>query len=217
MRAEAATARLQYDRCTLRAPIRGVVRLVRARPFAVVEEFEVLFWVANPSVLRASLYLPPTMRGKIKQGNRVQISPATNTGSKAVRGRVRLVNPVADPVTGLFRVEIEVVSGAGLEAGTDVQITFGEGTAEEATVMAGLSGAVLPANTYLERDGAEIFTYVIDAGIARRVAVELGEIGPGGFRVLSGVSAGDLVISAGQIPPGDGAPVEAHLTSSPAP
>jgi membrane fusion protein (multidrug efflux system) len=216
-RAEAGRAKLDYERCTLRAPIAGVVRLVRAEPHEIVEEGEILFRVVDPSGYRASLYLPTSLRTQLKRGDRVQVVSAMSASHLPAPGRVRLVNPISNPVTGLFRVEIDIAPTAGLEAGSQVRVVLGTETTPGPVTASGLFGAILPLDTYLERAGDQLYLYRLADGQAQRLAVGLGELGPDGHAVLSGVSAGELVLAAGELPPPDGANVKPHLVSDTGP
>jgi len=210
--ADAARARLDHEHCTVRSPIAGVVRLARARPDALVEEDEILFRVAVTDRLRADLYLPATLRHRFTAGDAVRVVSSSDPSSPPGEGRVRLVNPVVDPVTGLFHVEIEVRAGPGLAAGEDVQIVPA-GPAAGRTTGSRLGGAVLPRGTYVEREGDRLVVYKVVDGRARRTPVELGGDGADGFSVLSGLQPGDLIMAAGQTPPRDGTPVAARVVS----
>lgn len=206
-RADAEQAKLEWDRCTLRAPAAGVVRLVRVRAHDLVEEGQELFRVADRSRLRGSLYLPENLKAVLERGGTFPLRAAGHTDP--VEARVRMVNPVADPVTSLFHVEFEVPGDAGLEPGQEVEARIGIGgeTADAA-------GAVLPAESYLEREGARLFALRVAADTIRRVPVELGPLGPDGFQVVSGLAAGDEVLAAGEIPPPDGSRVRAQVRRS---
>lgn len=203
-RADADQAKLEWDRCTLRAPAAGIVRLVRVRPHDLVEEGQELFRVADRSRLRGSLYLPENLKAVLERGGKFSLQAAGQAAT--VTARVRMLNPVADPVTGLFHVEFEVAGDAGLEPGQEVEAMLGHGGTQ-----ANAAGAVLPADSYLERDGARLFAMRVAADTIRRVPVELGPIGPDGFLVVSGLAAGDEVLAAGETPPPDGSPVRAQV------
>jgi RND family efflux transporter MFP subunit len=215
-RAEASSAKLSYERCTLRSPINGVVRLVRAEPHEIVEESEILFRVADASAYRASLYLPGTLRHQLEKGDAVGVIAMARPSEAGVSGKVRLVNPVSDPVTGLFRVEIEVPRSPGLEAGSEVMITLGEGRESGSQAAASeLGGAILPLDAYVERDGNQLYVYRLADGAAARVAVELGEVGPDGFSVLSGLASGDLVLASGELPPAENREIVVEVQNAP--
>jgi RND family efflux transporter MFP subunit len=211
-RADAERAALELERCTLRAPVPGIVRLARAEPNAVVQEGEELFRVAETRRLKGDLYLPPALRGRVSAGDAVTVTPLADPSLPAASGRVRMVNPTTDPVTGLFHVEVELPAGPGLGPGMDVRVT--PRGAEPGRPAAGaLAGAVLPRGAYVERSGDSLFVYRVRAGAVRRCPVTLGETGPDGFAVLSGLAPGDLVVESGQTPPVDGARARARVRS----
>jgi membrane fusion protein (multidrug efflux system) len=202
--AVAAQARLDCERCTIRAPIAGVVRLIRTQPNEMVQENQELFRVTETNHLKASLYLPPSLSRRLSVGDRVSAYAASDPAVGAP-GRVRLVNPVADPVTGLFHVEIDFSGISGIAPGTEVRIGFAPEIAGAAASHP-LGGAVLPRGAYLERVGNSLWVYRLEGGHVHRTSVELGQSGSDGFTVMTGLRPGDLVMAAGQLPPQDGAP-----------
>jgi membrane fusion protein, multidrug efflux system len=213
-RAEAERAKLDFDRCTVRAPIAGVVRLVRVEPNALVEEDEILFRVAVADRLKADLYLPAEVRSQFKVGDSIPVVPVSDLGGRPSRGRVSLVNPVVDPITGLFHVQIEVPPGSGMAPGADVRVVPSGSSGAGAPTASALGGAVLPRGVYVEREGDRLLVYKVVGGTARRTPVDLGAPGADGFAVLSGLRPGDLVMAAGQTPPRDGMPVAPRVGST---
>jgi RND family efflux transporter MFP subunit len=209
-RAEEKLARLERDRCLLVAPVSGVVRMSRAEPNAVVEEGEVLFHVSEIGRLKASVYLTRPDFARWKQGTTARVTSLSDPSAPAGTGRVRLANAIADPVTGLHHVEIEVVPGPGLAAGSEVQVD----PALDATPQGRSGGLVLPRGAYFERSAGSLSVYRISAGRAQKVAVRLGDGRADGFPVLSGLAAGDLVLAAGELPPAAGSPVQPRLVGS---
>ena len=208
-RADEKLARLERDRCILVAPVAGVVRLSRAEPNAVVEEGEVLFHVSEIGRLKASVYLTRPDFARWKQGTTARVTSLTDPSAPSGIGRVRLANSIADPVTGLHHVEIEVTPGPGLAAGTEVQVDPALDAKSERD-----AGLVLPRGAYFERAGGHLSVYRISAGRAEKVAVRLGDGRADGFPVLSGLAAGDLVLAAGELPPPAGSPVQPRLVGS---
>jgi len=211
-KADEDLAHLELDRCTLRAPVGGVVRLSRAEPNAVVDEGEVLFHVSETTRLKASVYLgaaefAPWSAGA---GKIARVTPVSMPAAQAQVGRVLVANPIADPVTGLHHLEIEVAPGPGLAPGAEVRVDLAAARAKGAD-----SGnqAVLPRGAYLERQGNALAVYRVAQGKAERVVVQLGDARADGFPVLAGLVAGDLVLASGELPPAAGTPVQAKLSS----
>ena len=207
-KADQDLAQLEFDRCTLRAPVAGVVRLSRAEPSAVVDENEVLFHVSETSRLKASVYLSASDFAPWASTKIASVTPVSMPGAPAQPGKVLIANPIADPVTGLHHVEIEVAPGPGLAPGAEVRIDVAASKRGEAA-----SQAVLPRGAYLERQGNALAVYRVAQGKAERVVVQLGDARADGFPVVSGLAAGDLVLAAGELPPPAGTPVQAKLSS----
>jgi RND family efflux transporter MFP subunit len=207
-KADEDLAQLELDRCTLKAPVSGMVRLSRAEPDAVVDEGEVLFHVSETTRLKASVYLSASEFAPWAGSKIASVTPLTMPGAVAQAGRVLIANPIADPVTGLHHLEIEVAPGPGLTPGAEVRIDVAASKRGEATTQ-----AVLPRGAYLERQGNALAVYRVAQGKAERVVVQLGDARADGFPVVSGLSAGDLVLASGELPPPAGTPVQAKLSS----
>jgi len=207
-KADQDLAQLEFDRCTLRAPVAGVVRLSRAEPDAVVDEGEVLFHVSEIARLKASVYLSSAEFAPWAASKIASVTPVSMAGAAARAGRVLIANPIADPVTGLHHLEIEVAPGPGLAPGAEVRVDLATSTKGDATAQ-----AVLPRGAYLERQGDALAVYRVAQGKAERVVVQLGDARADGFPVVSGLAAGDLVLASGELPPPAGAPVQAKLSS----
>lgn len=104
-------AKVEWERCTVRSPISGVVTQRRAQPGLVVEERDMLFRVSDPSRLRAELLLPESRLGTVRAGQPVTLVPAA--GGRAIAARITRVSPLVDPASGAFRVTIDVDNRAG--------------------------------------------------------------------------------------------------------
>ncbi len=213
-RADLELARLALERRTLRAPVAGIVWQVRAEVHRPVKAQDTLFRVTEPAKLKADLYLPAALQGRIRAGDAVSLI-ATEAAVEPVEGRVRRVSPVVDPVTARFRVEIEATAKAPGLAGASVRAEFpaiasGDGAGQRAIA----SGAILPLGAHLERTGDQLFVVRVDRGQAQRVAVELGASRPDGYEILAGLVPGDLVATGGAPAPAAGSRVTARLVDA---
>ena len=222
-RAEEGLARLALDRCWLRSPVGGVVWQIRARPHTPVRESDVLFRVSEPSRVRAQLFLPASLRGTIVAGDPVSLIPVDAPDPRPIAGRVRGANPIVDPATGRFRVEIAADGRDRALAGLTVRASLprrsppSSGSARSASgapaAGSGL-GAVLPRGAHIERTGEDLWVWVVRDGRVWRTRVELGAARADGYEVLSGVAPGELVASSGQTLPADGSEVAPRLQGS---
>ena len=212
-RADLDLARLALERRTLRAPVAGIVWQVRAEMHRPVKAQDVLFRVTEPSRLKAELFLPAALQGRIKAGDAVTLI-ATEAAVAPVGGHVRRVSPIVDPATSRFRVEIEATSSAPGLGGASVQVEFDSSRAGEPRERGHAIGAILPRSAHLERVGDRLYVMRIDAGQTHRVAVDLGASRPDGYEVLGGLSPGDLVATGGDPVPAEGSRVTARLVDA---
>jgi RND family efflux transporter MFP subunit len=200
-KAEAAVglSQVALTRCAVRAPIAGLVWMVRVEPHHRVSIGQPLLRVTNPDRLRASAYLPASFRSRVRPGSRVQLVPSR--GGSAIDAQVNRVDPLTDPASGTFRV---VASFRRLpsdpEAGSAVRFVV-PGRAED-------SGLLVPINTLLEAEGDSTWVWRVDGGRAQRCNVRLGATHRDGFEIVSGLPSGARVVTGSDRPLQDGAAVE---------
>jgi len=195
-RADLELAKLAYERRTLRAPVPGIVWQVRAEAHRPVKTSDILFRVTEPGRLRADLYLPSTLRGRVHAGDAVSLIAVSDAGAPPAKGRITLVSPIVDPATGRFRAELETVGASEQLAGANVRVRLGDAPDVEG------EGALLPHGALLERESQGLYVWKVAQGKVSRVAVELGASRPDGYEVLAGLAPGDLVRAQGTpVPP----------------
>ena len=199
-KAEAAVglSAVALSRCAVRAPIEGLVWMVRVEPHHRASIGQPLLRVTNPDRLRASAYLPASLRGRVRPGSRVQLLPAG--GGPAIQAQVSRIDPLTDPASGTFKA---VASFRRLpshpEAGSEVR--FVVSGAED-------SGLLVPINTLLEANGDSTWVWRVDQGRAQRCPVRLGATRRDGFEIVSGLPSGASVVTGSDRPLQEGAAVE---------
>ena len=99
-------ARLECDRCAVRAPIAGLVALRRVQIGQMVKDGDLLFRLGDPDTLRAELLLPESRLGTVRAGQAVRLVLANGGGSATAR--VTRVSPLVDAASGTFRVIIDL-------------------------------------------------------------------------------------------------------------
>ncbi|MBI1796029.1 MAG: efflux RND transporter periplasmic adaptor subunit [Candidatus Eisenbacteria bacterium] len=116
-------ARIDWERCTVRAPIAGMVEQRRVQTGQTVRQGDLLFRVGDPDTLRAELLLPEARLGTVRAGRRVLVTPTA--GGPPRIARVTRVNPLVDPASGTFRVVIDLDNrGARLPGGVSARVSF---------------------------------------------------------------------------------------------
>jgi HlyD family secretion protein len=118
-------------------------------------------------------------------------------GDQPLEGRVRRVEPVAfTKISALGVEEQRVLAIVDITSPAEVWQRLGTGYRVEAVFILWESGQVLqvPASA-LFRYGQGWAVFVVDQGIARRRAVEIGRRNGPSAEVVSGLSEGDRVIT----------------------
>jgi RND family efflux transporter MFP subunit len=113
-------------------------------------------------------------------------------------GRISEIVPMVDPVSRTFTVKIDVPA-KGLRSGTYGKALFSVGSRQ---------GIAVPVSAVVERGALTSVWAVSREGIARLRLVRLGTATGGRVEVLSGLSAGDRIVTAGAEKVTDGAKVE---------
>jgi RND family efflux transporter MFP subunit len=115
-------AKVEWERCTVCAPIAGVVTQRRVQVGQMVKENDLLFRVSDPDRLRAELLLPETLLGTVHSGQRVRLLPAAGSPTIA---RLSHVSSLVDPASGTFRAFIDLDNRrARLPAGISARVVF---------------------------------------------------------------------------------------------
>jgi RND family efflux transporter MFP subunit len=122
---------------------------------------------------------------------------------RSFAGRVTRIGSSADPYTGTFEVEIEVVpDGARFARGlvAKVELALGEDDGSQ---------TVVPVTALVEANGPAAIVYVLDAGagVARRRSVTVGSITGEQVVVIAGLDPGEQVVTDGAAWLTDGRPV----------
>lgn len=176
------------------SPISGVVVAKQVESGQTVFPGTPLVTVEGDDGFRLEVAAGEGLLGKVKQGDQVGIAvpgaPAT--------GRVSEIVPMVDPVSRTFTVKVDLPA-RGLRSGTYGKALFRVGTRQ---------GVAVPAAAVVERGALTSVWVVTREGIARLRLVKLGTALGSRVEVLSGLSAGERIVTAGAEKVTDGAKVQ---------
>ena len=192
-------AQLDLEYTSIRAPISGYVsqRLVRAGN--LVKLHEPVYRITSYDPLLAVLHVPERELSVLRLGLEVSMLLDAWPGN-VFKGEVIRISPVVDPGTGTFRVTAQVTDhGDKLKPGLFGRVEVLYDLHEDVPVIP--RSAVIT-----EDDHAHVF--VVDNGNADRRTVKLGYEREGLVEVLTGVAAGEVVVTAGKGSLSDGTRVE---------
>jgi HlyD family secretion protein len=193
-----AEALLSYSQ--IRSPIDGVVTDRPLYEGDLATANQPLLTVMNTSRLIAKAHIPQSVAAVLKVGNAAELRvPGLD---EPVKGRVSLVSPALDPGSTTIEVWVEARKpDPALRPGMTVDISMVAKTAKDAIVVP--TGAV-----FKNAEGAD---YVLVAGTddkAHQKPVQAGIRGAELTQVVSGISAGDAVITTGGYAVPDGTAIK---------
>lgn len=184
---------------TVRSPIAGVVLAKRVERGDVVGANTELFTVADVSTLVVRVPISELDVTGLDVGDQAEVALDALPG-RTVLGRIRRIFPSADTLTRLVPVEIELRGAAT----RDVRPGF------LARVILSLDPRtdvlLIPASAIVDAaSGSAVFR--VKDGTASRTSVRRGDTYQGRVEILSGLSAGDTIVIAGNTELRDGARV----------
>jgi RND family efflux transporter MFP subunit len=182
-----AQNRLGYTRLT--ATVAGVVAARGAEPGEVVGPGRMIVQVAKDGNREAVFDVPAQAKDQALKSPDVIVA-LTIDPKVTARGRIREVSPRADPITGTFRIRVELL---------DAPQAMRLGSTVTARVRReGASGYVVPASALVRADrqpAVWLFDAKTQTVAPRQVKVE--EFEPGRVVVSSGLEQGDMIVTAG--------------------
>jgi len=111
-REEERSLELELEKTKIKAPFDGLIARRYAREGQNVAKGDRLFWVTAEAPMEVRFTLPEKMFGKIKTGQRVEVTSADVPGEKHT-AKVRGISPVVDPSSGTFEVLVELTGERG--------------------------------------------------------------------------------------------------------
>ncbi len=187
--ARVASARTALGKTSLRAPFAGQIGLRSVSVGEYVNAGQELVTLVRLDPIQVEFSLPETALASLRNGQPVVIEVDAYPGVR-FDGEVGAIDPVIDPVSRSVRLRAQV-------ANPDFKLRPGQ-FARVLLQPRGAQQALLVPEQALMQTGDERFVYTVVDGKARRSVVQTGTRVPGKVEVRSGLSAGDVVITAGQ-------------------
>jgi RND family efflux transporter MFP subunit len=187
-----AQLRIANDRVgftELRADAAGSVTARGAEPGEVVQAGQMIVTLARREGRDAVFDVPAQLLRSLPADPVVQVSSVDNPGLKVV-GHVREVAPQADPVTRTFQVKVGLV---------DPPPSFLLGSTVRGEVSTETTPHFAVAASALTKSGGRPAVWVVDPAnltVSLR-PVETTSFGPSSIAISDGVTAGDIVVTAG--------------------
>lgn len=176
---------ISYSRLTISSPVSGVVTGRFAEKGNLVSPGQILFTVADLSMLDVTLDVAPGEINRIIRG----MASRVRTPNGWVDTEIKRIDPVADPSTGLFGVVLSIPPRSGLSPGQTVEAQIQDENLADALMV--------PYEAVRQIGSERSVVYILSGDIAAERDIIPGETFDGSVRVLSGLDPGETVIVKG--------------------
>ena len=200
--AQFAIAETRLAKSVIRSPMAGIVALRAVNVGDRVENMgsgDPMFRIVDNHVLELTVLIPSARSAAVRVGQKLDFTVDAYPG-RTFAGQVMHINPSADPVSRSVKVMADVPNPDGdLRGGTFVKGRICTG--QRAGVLQIPRVALLSWD--VERGTAEVF--VVSGDTVERRTVQTGEATGDEVEVVSGVTAGEKVVTRGgfNVRPGD--------------
>lgn len=192
------TAQIAASDISIKTSVAGIVNARKIEPGSYVSAGTAAFDVVNISTLKLKVNVDEKNIGALKPGQNVDVVVSVMPGKKFV-GKITFIAPKADANLN-FPVEIELPNPKNeLRAGMYGTAKFGEGASADALLV--------PRNAFVG-SVSDNRIFVVQDGKAAEKKVQSGRSFGDNIEILSGLNAGDQVITSGQINLFDQTPVQ---------
>ncbi len=187
LEAEIGSVEEVIARAQVRAPFEGTVTQSEVDPGDFVQAGDPLVTVVRPSGLEAELWLPERLAGRVTPGMPVRVR--VGVSDEPLSAEVVFVSPQVDPSSRTVLVKATV---------SERREALRPGLSATGEIVVGeQEGIVIPERTLVgTREGYRV--YVVEDGVARERAVEIGLREPGRVLIRAGLEPGALVVEQGQ-------------------
>ena len=199
LKASLEMAELELSYTEIRAPIDGVIAERYIKVGNTISANDPVFHITDNDPLLAYLHVPERDFRKLAVGQQADVNVDAIPG-RAFRANIERISPVVDPETGTFKVTLEVSD----ETQRLLPGMFGRFR----IVYDSRPDALLVPRVALVDDESERAVFIVEDGVAKRLAVQTGYPSGEHIEVVEGLGEDASVIVIGQAGLKDGSTVE---------
>ena len=202
--AEVERAQADYDQAlkelderTIEAPFPGIIGFRQVEPGARLDTSTVIAQLDDLSEIELDVRLPEMVYGQVARG---QLGRARSAAfpERVFEGEVTLIGSRVDAVSRSFTIRLAIPNeDYSLPAGMFMTVSL---------VLETRDSVLVPEEAVVPEAGTT-YIYVVTDGVVERRAVEVGIRRNAKAEILSGVEAGEQVVTRGVQKVGDGRPV----------
>lgn len=187
-KADFANAELQYSRCTVVAPMNGVVRKLDAKVGLQLAVGDPIAEILEIDRVKAVIGIPESDVTAVRGLSTVNVTLQA-LGDKVAQGQVHFLSSSPETVARLFRLELAIDNGGGeILPGMFVRADVVKRTVQNAIVI--------PFYSVISRNNDQ-YVYVENDGVVEKRRVKLGIMEQWLVEVTEGLAAGDRLLVEG--------------------
>ncbi len=199
-RAQAESAKINLDECTIYAPMDGVVSKRAVEPGTLLVSGSPIATITQIDPLRFRIAVPTTLFAQLAAGESAIAIDVDAYPGQPIPAIISRIYPVADDATRTVVVETTIPNADGrLVPGMYAVGTLSLNSRKDVLCV--------PYETVV-RNGGEHLVYKVENGVARAVKVELGIRSDAIVEIIGDITEADEIVVAGQHRLTDGAKVK---------
>ena len=203
--AEAELMQARIAKTTIRAPFSGTIGLRQVSVGDYVKEGQDLVNLESLDPLKVDFQVPELAHTQVRDGQTLQLT-VDALPDRTYDGRVIAINPLIDAAGRSIMIRAQVPNRDGkLRPGMFARVRLFTSEARDSAMVP--EESIFPV-------GEEKYVYKVVEDKAVRQKVDTGQRRDGRVEIVSGLGAGDVVVTAGQLKIRDGAAV--RLAEQPA-
>jgi len=188
---ELARTDADIEEARIKSPLAGEVLSIADEasvPGSLISQGDTLMTIADRSGTYIDFDVGEQYVSALKIGDKMTATIGANTVIATITSIGRTASLASDGLTATVAVRAKPEAGSTLTPGASAVATITLGTKK--------GDLVLPRGAYLTT-GSQKYVYKIDGSVAKKVAVEFGEIQGNQVEVAKGLAAGDKIIISG--------------------
>jgi membrane fusion protein (multidrug efflux system) len=196
--AAVALAQARFEKMRIRAPFSGIVGIRNVSVGDYVKEGQELVNIEDIGTLKIDFRLPESYLSQLKPGQSLEVSSDAMPG-QVFPALLDAINPLVEAGGRAISLRAHLPNGdARLRPGMFVRVRL---------IFAQRNNVLLIPEQAVVPDSKVPYVYRVVDGQAKRTSIKTGLRRDGQVEVVEGLSAGEQVVTAGQLKLRDGAPV----------
>ncbi len=188
-KADLEDAQLQYSRCTITAPMAGVIRTLDAKVGLLLSVGDPIAEILKIDQLKAIIGIPESDVNAVRKLDKVELTIQA-LGNEKITGHIYFLSPSPETIARIYNLEVKIDNSDGrILPGMFVRADIVKRTINDCVVV--------PFYSVIQRN-KEQYVFIEKEGVAEKRSVSLGVMEKWMVEITEGLQPGDRLIVEGQ-------------------